>query len=80
MKPCRNKNYAGQPTGQPAPTAATIQNAAVNRYSHPIRTRNTARSGSTEELLSYILETLSHQGDLLEELLRRTGPSGPDTM
>jgi hypothetical protein len=30
--------------------------------------------------LSYILETLSHQGDLLEELLRRSAEAEKDTI
>lgn len=82
MRPCR-----GIPPHRPAAgTAGTRTEAApasagaaahVNRYCHPIRVKGAARSGSTEELLSCVLEALSHQGELLEELLRRT--EGEDT-
>ena len=54
---------------QYAPTAPRRRD---RRYSHPILVKGIQRPNSTEELLSYILETLSHQGDLLEELLRRS--------
>jgi len=82
MKPCRNmsppcpaaRTGTSRAAGTPAPAGAADN---VNRYCHPIRVKGAARSGSTEELLSRVLETLSHQGDLLEELLRRTG--GEDT-
>ena len=73
MKSCRNRNLPHRP--------AAVQNAAaqppVNRYCHPIRTKGTARPSTTEELLSYILDSLSHQAEQLEELLRRT--QGEDT-
>ena len=68
MRPCRS-------TPPPCRAAGTCTEAApahANRYCHPIRVRGTVRSGSTEELLGRVLEALSHQGDLLEELLRRT--------
>ena len=76
MKSCRYRNYRPAGAGTPA-----VQNAAaqqpVNRYCHPIRTKGATRPSTTEELLSYILDALSHQADLLEELLRRT--QGEDT-
>ena len=79
MKPWRNQNmnmpsrrqaesgHSSGPSGS-APLAAT----PVHRYSHPIRTARPPQRISTEELLSYILETLSRQSEQLEELLRRT--------
>ena len=81
MKPWRNCPAAGR-NGRTVPAAEALENAAVNRYSHPIVTKNHSNhTGSVEELLSYILETLSHHSDLLEELLRRTEkPDTPDTM
>ncbi len=66
MKPCRNTPQPHRAAGTAGPPPA------VNRYSHPILVKGGQRPNSTEELLSYILETLSHQGDLLEELLRRS--------
>ncbi|MDE7245492.1 MAG: hypothetical protein K2O18_16180 [Oscillospiraceae bacterium] len=77
MKPCRNCPGAGQ-TGQSVHAAGTAQDTAMNRYSHPIITRNNPASGSAVELLADILETLSHHSEVLEELLRRT--EKPDTM
>ncbi len=73
MRPCRNCSGGGQRVQN----TGAMQNAVVNRYSHPIRVKSDAGT-SSEELLSYILETLSHHGDLLEELLRRTEKT--DTM
>lgn len=77
MKPCRNPNMpprrqtaAGQSGGQSAPPP--VGPTPVHRYTHPIRTARPAQRSSTEELLSYILETLSRQSDQLDELLRRT--------
>jgi hypothetical protein len=51
----------------------------VRRYIHPIRSNPAPRRDSLEEALAGVLETLSHQTDLLEELLRRTekGDGGP---
>lgn len=74
------KSYCNCPAaGRSGPqAAAAAQQASVNRYSHPIRIKNSPASNSSEELLSYILETLSHHSSLLEELLRRT--EKPDTM
>ena len=83
MKPWRNCP-AAERNGRTVPATEALENAAVNRYSHPIVTKNQSNTGSAEELLSYILETLSHHSDLLEELLRRTEkpdtPDMPDTM
>ena len=74
MKPCRHFRPAAGPQN-----AEPMQTAPVNRYSHPILTRNREDSGgSEEELLAGILETLSRHSELLEELLRRTEKS--DTM
>lgn len=79
MRPCRKSpppcRAAGTPTK--APPSSDSAAAHVNRYRHPIRTKDAARSAGTEELLHYVLETLAHQADLLEELLRRT--AGQDT-
>ena len=68
MKPCRNQNMpphrppvSGQSGGQSAPTPMAA--APVHRYTHPIRTVRPAQRSSTEETLSYILETLSRQSD-----------------
>ena len=62
MKPCRNQNMpphrppvSGQSGGQSAPTPMAA--APVHRYAHPIRTARPAQRSSTEETLSYILET-----------------------
>lgn len=79
MKPCRSCRPMTGPSVQNT-VQNPIQNSEVNRYSHPILTRNRNReaSGSVEELLAGILEKLSQHSDLLEELLRRTEKS--DTM
>ena len=74
MRPCRSTPPPCRAAGtctEAAPASAGAP-AHANRYCHPIRVRGTVRSGSTEELLGRVLEALSHQGDLLEELLRRT--------
>ena len=65
MKPCRKQNTPArrQPAsgssgpGVPAVTAAL--DTPVHRYAHPIRIARPAQRSTTEELLSYILETLS---------------------
>lgn len=88
MKSCRNTGPSRRPAafhtpqtgGQSAPAARQDAAAPVNRYSHPIRVKSAARRGSSEELLAYIMESLSHQTELLEELLRRTEGGGPDTV
>ena len=85
MKPCRKQNtpvYRQTGTGTspqsgPAPTALETP---VRRYTHPIRTARPAQRSTTEELLSYVLETLSHHTELLEELLRRSDGDNSDTM
>lgn len=76
MKPCRNTPQPHRAAG----TAGPPPSSTVNRYSHPILVKGSRRPSSTEELLSYILETLSHQGDLLEELLRRSAEAETDTI
>lgn len=81
MKSCRkhNSQAAARPS---APASRTTQavNVPVHRYSHPIRSKSPAsRASSTEELLAGILESLSRQSELLEELLRRTGGDNSDT-
>ena len=77
MKPCRNSPPPRRAAGNggahtEAPPESTGAAVHVNRYCHPIRVKGAVRSGGTEELLSYVLEALSHQADLLDELLRRT--------
>lgn len=88
MKPCRKQTtpapaYRQTGTGS-APQPGTAQPAAletpVRRYTHPIRTARPAQRSTTEELLSYVLETLSHHTELLEELLRRSDGDNSDTM
>ena len=75
MKPCRNMSMQRRAAG----TGETpFSQTNVNRYSHPIRVKGASRPSSTEELLAYILETLSRQDEQLEELLRRT--EGKDTI
>lgn len=76
MKHCRKQNMPPRrPIGQSSdvPLAA----APVHRYAHPIPTARTNQRSSTEETLSYILETLSRQSDQLDELLRRTERTTP---
>lgn len=86
MKPCRKQNTpAHRQTGagsspQSGPTVPAALETPVRRYTHPIRTTHPAQRSTTEEMLSYVLETLSHQTELLEELLRRSGGDNSDTM
>ena len=75
MKPCRNMSMQRRPAGT---GGAPLPEPSVNRYSHPIRVKGAVHPDSTEELLSYILETLSRQDEQLAELLRRT--EGKDTI
>ena len=78
MRPCRSTPPPCRAAGtctEAAPASAGAP-AHVNRYCHPIRVRDAARSDSTGELLGRVLEALSRQGELLEELLRRTEGEG----
>ena len=66
MRPCRSTPPPCRAAGtctEAAPASAGAP-AHVNRYCHPIRVRGTVGPA--------LPEALSHQGDLLEELLRRT--------
>ena len=68
----------GMPQGAAVP-ASQAHEPPVRRYIHPIRSNPAPRRDSLEEALAGMLETLSRQTDLLEELLRRTekGDGGP---
>lgn len=95
MSPCRRQNssarrQAGEPAAQSGGRTArtgTVRSTspqaaaepAVRRYVHPIQTARPCRRSPTEELLGQILESLSRQSELLEELLRRTESNDPDT-
>lgn len=80
MKPCRKQNPpATRQSGSSGNSAAALD-TPVRRYTHPIRTTRPAQRSSTEELLSYVLETLSRQSEMLEELLRRGEGDNSDTM
>lgn len=80
MKPCRKQNPpATRQPGSSGNSAAALD-TPVRRYTHPIRTTRPAQRSSTEELLSYVLETLSRQSEMLEELLRRGEGDNSDTM
>ena len=82
MKPCRKQNTPAhrQPaSGSSGPAAPAALDTPVHRYTHPIRTARPAQRSTTEELLSYILETLSRHSELLEELLRRGEGDNSDT-
>lgn len=76
MKPCRKQNI---PAHRSAPPAVQTPETPVHRYVHPIRTARPAQRSSAEEMLSYILETLSRQSEQLEELMRRTERDNSDT-
>ena len=82
MKPCRKQN-------QPAVLSAasrTVQRTAavpetnVRRYIHPIRTVKPPARTPAEEMLSYVLEALSHQSEQLDEILQRLDGDNSDTM
>ena len=79
MKPCRKQNQAAVPTSTVQRSAAAPE-TNMRRYAHPIRTTASAARGSTEELLSYVLEALSRQSEQLDEVLRRLDGDNPDTM
>ena len=68
----------GTPPGAAVPISQAHE-PPVRRYIHPIRSNPAPRRDSLEEALAGMLETLSRQTDLLEELLRRTekGDGGP---
>ena len=80
MKPChkQNRNHRRPPEARQE-SAPPLREATVHRYIHPIRSNPAPRRDSLEEALAGMLETLSRQTDLLEELLRRTekGDGGP---
>lgn len=80
MKPCRKHNSRTAPRQSvPVSRVSDLSGIPVHRYSHPIRCKPPAsRPSSTEELLAGILESLSRQSELLEELLRRTGAENSD--
>lgn len=74
MKYCQKYAARRQTSGEakPAPAAQPAQEPPVRRYVHPIRSSPAPRRDPLEEVLAGVLETLSHQTVLLEELLRRT--------
>ncbi len=80
MKSCHkhraSRQAANRQSARTAPQA--VQRIPVHRYSHPIPAAPDQES-TTDQLLSGILESLSRQSLLLEELLRRTGGDGVDT-
>ena len=85
MKPCRKQNTpdrrqpASGSSGPGVPAVTAALDTPVHRYVHPIRIARPAQRSTTEELLSYILETLSRHSELLEELLRRGESDNSDT-
>ena len=86
MKPChkpkastRRPPRLSQTAARPAPSGCALSQPPVHRYVHPIRTARPAQRSSAEEMLSYILETLSRQSEQLEELMRRTERDNSDT-
>lgn len=83
MKPCRKQNMPAhrQTPSEPSTSrmAQSVPETPVHRYVHPIRTTRPTRRSSTEEMLSYILESLSRQSELLEDLLRRMESDNSDT-
>ena len=75
MKYCPKQAARRQAAGETNPAPAAVQSAPeppVRRYVHPIRSNPAPRKDPLEEVLSGVLETLSRQTALLEELLRRT--------
>ena len=82
MKYCPKQAARRQTAGEARLAPAAVQSTPeppVRRYIHPIRSNTAPRRDSLEEALAGMLETLSRQTDLLEELLRRTekGDGGP---
>ncbi len=82
MKYCPKQAARRQTAGEVRLAPAAVQSTPeppVRRYIHPIRSNPAPRRDSLEEALAGMLETLSRQTDLLEELLRRTekGDGGP---
>jgi hypothetical protein len=82
MKYCPKQAARRQTAGEARLAPAAVQSTPeppVRRYIHPIRSNPAPRRDSLEEALAGMLETLSRQTDLLEELLRRTekGDGGP---
>ena len=77
-KQAARRQTAGEARLAPAAVQSTPE-PPVRRYIPPIRSNPAPRRDSLEEALAGVLETLSHQTDLLEELLRRTekGDGGP---
>ena len=82
MKYCPKQAARRQTAGEARLAPAAVQSPPeppVRRYIHPIRSNPAPRRDPLDEVLTGVLETLSHQTDLLEELLRRTekGDGGP---
>ena len=82
MKYCPKQAARRQTAGEARLAPAAVQSTPeppVRRYIHPIRSNPAPRRDSLEVALAGVLETLAHQTDLLEELLRRTekGDGGP---
>ncbi len=80
MKYCPKQAARRQTVGEAKPAAVqSSPEPPVRRYVHPIRSTPAPRRDPLDEVLTGVLETLSHQTDLLEELLRRTekGDGGP---
>lgn len=81
MKPCRNCRASRSGAARTLPAVPPApQEATVHRYIHPIRITMPSTRSETEELLSYMMDQLSRQSEMLEELLRRTGGDNSDTI
>lgn len=75
MKYCQKYAARRQTAGEAKPAPSAVQSPPeppVRRYVHPIRSNPAPRRDPLEEVLADMLETLSRQTALLEELLRRT--------
>lgn len=80
MKSCRRQSKTRPAASRQSTSGERTVSVPVHRYSHPIHTKPTLQQGSSaEELLAGILQALSRQSDLLEDLLRRVGGDIPDT-
>jgi len=78
MKPYDKQRGPQPQPQQPAPQNFCPGDPSVHRHIHPIRT--TPPPDSTEQSLNRIIESLSRQRELLEELLRRTEGDNSDTI
>lgn len=80
MKPYQKQNRPRRPDIRAVPPVSSPPPMVVHRYVHPIRTSRPAPRTPAEDLLTEVLEALTHQSERLDEVLRRIEGDKSDTL